>query len=157
MPMIHNTHTVLGQSIPYEYKHTHTHTHTYIYAHTHTHTHTCKQALACMWIRWRCVFVTAVGGWSVRSSPISTPSVAQCHRDRRGHWLHYKETGCVYSEDHLCVFNVPVCVCVCVCVFVCVRFFSIFRLLHLILKGGLVGCLNQGSWSGSDQSQRYLL
>src|SRR4029434_1860212 len=38
-----------------------------------------------------------------------------------------------------------------------VRFFSIFRLLYLILKGGLVGCLNQGSWSGSDQSQRYLL
>ena len=34
-----------------------------------------------------------------------------------------------------------------------IRFFSIFRLLHLILKGGLVGCLNQGSWSGSDQSQ----
>ena len=34
-----------------------------------------------------------------------------------------------------------------------VRFFSIFRLLHLILKGGLVGCCNQGSWSGSDQSQ----
>src|SRR4029434_5739284 len=38
-----------------------------------------------------------------------------------------------------------------------VRFFSIFRLLYLILKGGLVGCLNQGSWSGSDQRQRYLL
>ena len=38
-----------------------------------------------------------------------------------------------------------------------VRLFSIFRLLHLILKGGLDGCCNQGSWSGSDQSQRYLL
>src|SRR4029434_3099347 len=37
--------------------------------------------------------------------------------------------------------------------FHCVRFFSIFSLLHLILKGGLVGCCNQGSWSGSDQSQ----
>src|SRR4029434_5023925 len=37
--------------------------------------------------------------------------------------------------------------------FHCVRFFSIFSLLHLILKGGVVGCCNQGSWSGSDQSQ----
>ena len=34
-----------------------------------------------------------------------------------------------------------------------VRFFSIFSLLYLILKGGLVGCCNQGSWSGSDLSQ----
>ena len=55
---------------------------------------------------------------------------------------------CMCGSVHSVCVHLYVCVCVCV-----VRFFSIFSLLHLILKGGLVGCCNQGSWIGSDQSQ----
>ena len=33
------------------------------------------------------------------------------------------------------------------------RFLPVFSLLYLILKGDVVGCCNQWSWSGSDLSQ----